>query len=513
MTEQLPTPSPGGYPPSPPSRGYQPPSPGAGNPPGEARRRWTEAHGVIAYTSWIRRVGANIIDRIPFVILLYACPVIALAIGDTIGDKSCTIDPSTGATSCSTSGMGPIIGAIIALIFGLVALAYWIWNWAYRQGTTGSSIGKSVLKFKVVSERSGQPIGFGLSTVRQIAHFLDGICYIGYLLPLFTAKRQTIADMIMGTVCCPIEPAPPQAPAARRSRTPWIIAGAVVVVVVIVAVVAFVLIGLKPASRQVVLPFTGHIFPEGVAVDSTGAAYVADHDNNRVLKLPAASTTPTALPFTGLNAPLGVAVDSAGSGVRRRLPATSRVRRSWRPGRAPRTALPFAGLTWLPPAWRCDSAGAVYVLNAAATAYVDDQVNNQVLKLAAGATTPTTLPFTFIVSSSGPTGVAVDSAGTVYVAYGGVLRLAAGATTPDTVPFSVTKASFGGATGVAVDSAGTVYITDTYWQRVVKLAAGSTTQSVLPFTGLGRPLGVAVDSAGTVYVTDESNQVLKLPAH
>ncbi|HKI41951.1 MAG TPA: RDD family protein, partial [Mycobacterium sp.] len=244
MTEQLPTPSPGGYPPPPPSRGYQPPSPGAGNPPGEARRRWTEAHGVIAYTSWIRRVGANIIDRIPFVILLYACPVIALAIGDTIGDKSCTIDPSTGATSCSTSGMGPIIGAIIALIFGLVALAYWIWNWAYRQGTTGSSIGKSVLKFKVVSERSGQPIGFGLSTVRQIAHFLDGICYIGYLLPLFTAKRQTIADMIMGTVCCPIEPAPPQAPAARRSRTPWIIAGAVVVVVVvvIVAVVAFVLI-------------------------------------------------------------------------------------------------------------------------------------------------------------------------------------------------------------------------------------------------------------------------------
>ncbi|MDR3657924.1 MAG: RDD family protein [Mycobacterium sp.] len=457
MTEQLPTPSPGGYPPPPPSRGYQPPSPGAGNPPGEARRRWTEAHGVIAYTSWIRRVGANIIDRIPFVILLYACPVIALAIGDTIGDKSCTFDPSTGATSCSTSGMGPIIGAIIALIFGLVALAYWIWNWAYRQGTTGSSIGKSVLKFKVVSERSGQPIGFGLSTVRQIAHFLDGICYIGYLLPLFTAKRQTIADMIMGTVCCPIEPAPPQAPAARRSRTPWIIAGAVVVVVVvvIVAVVAFVLIGLKPASRQVVLPFTGHIFPEGVAVDSTGAVYVVDRGNNRVLELPAAATTPTALPFTGLNAPLGVAVNSAGN------------------------------------------------------VYVADNGNKQVVELAAGSSTQNALPFTDL---TWPYGVAVDSAGTVYVTNSQsdrVFKLAAGSSTQTDLPFVGLNAP----SGVAVDNAGNVYVADKRNHRVVKLASGSSTLTVLPFTDID-PDGVAVDTAGAVYVADQDfNRVVKLPPH
>ena len=88
----------------------------------------------------------------------------------------------------------------------LLLLGFWLWNWGYRQGITGSSIGKSVLKFKVVSEQYGQPIGFGWSVVRQLAHFLDGICYIGYLLPLFTAKRQTIADMIMETVCLPIEP-------------------------------------------------------------------------------------------------------------------------------------------------------------------------------------------------------------------------------------------------------------------------------------------------------------------
>jgi uncharacterized RDD family membrane protein YckC len=147
-----------------------------------------DAHQVIgalpkqAYTSWIRRVGAFIIDRILYMIVGVIGGLIIAAAG-------------------GSSGMERIVQSI----FILVVLAYWFWNWGYRQGTTGSSIGKSVLKFKVVDERDGQPIGFGMSIVRQIAHFLDAICYIGYLLPLFTAKRQTIADMIMSTVCLPIQ--------------------------------------------------------------------------------------------------------------------------------------------------------------------------------------------------------------------------------------------------------------------------------------------------------------------
>jgi YVTN family beta-propeller protein len=193
-----------------------------------------DAHQVIgalpkqAYTSWIRRVGAFIIDQILWMIL----SVILGCIGGLI----------VGAAGGSSRLEG-----IVQSILTLVVLAYGIWNWGYRQGRTGSSIGKSVLKFKVVSERDGQPIGFGLSVVRYFAHFLDAICYIGYLLPLFTAKRQTIADMIMNTVCLPIEP--PGAPSERRSRTPWIIAGAAAVVVAIVAVVAFVFVGHKSALR------------------------------------------------------------------------------------------------------------------------------------------------------------------------------------------------------------------------------------------------------------------------
>jgi serine/threonine-protein kinase len=66
---------------------------------------------------------------------------------------------------------------------------------------------------------------------------------------------------------------------------------------------------------------------------------------------------------------------------------------------------------------------------------------------------------------------------------------------------------------VAADNAGDLYVADTQNNRVLKLAAGSATQTVLPFTGINNPDGVAVDSAGNLYVTDAANnRVLKLPA-
>ena len=40
-----------------------------------------------------------------------------------------------------------------------------------------------------------------MAFVRQLAHIIDSlICYIGWLFPLWDAKRQTIADKIMSTI-------------------------------------------------------------------------------------------------------------------------------------------------------------------------------------------------------------------------------------------------------------------------------------------------------------------------
>jgi serine/threonine-protein kinase len=64
-----------------------------------------------------------------------------------------------------------------------------------------------------------------------------------------------------------------------------------------------------------------------------------------------------------------------------------------------------------------------------------------------------------------------------------------------------------------LDAAGNLYVTDEFNRRVLKLAAGSGTPTVLPFTGLNAPFGVAVDTVGNLYVTDNgNNRVVKLTA-
>jgi uncharacterized RDD family membrane protein YckC len=187
MTEQPPGPPPGNFPapgnfpppPPPPDGGYPPPPPAAGGyappPPAPTPPGLPQS----AYTPWITRVIAFIIDYVPY----------ALIVGVGAGLLAGT--STLGQTALSVSI--------------LVALAFVVWNYGYRQGTTGSSIGKSIMKFKVVSEKTGQPIGFGMSIVRQIAHIADSIiCGIGYLFPLWDGKRQTLADKIMTTVCLPL---------------------------------------------------------------------------------------------------------------------------------------------------------------------------------------------------------------------------------------------------------------------------------------------------------------------
>ena len=207
MTDQPPPPPLGGDypPPPPPAGGYAPP------PPGPAIRSLPNQ----AYTPWLTRVGAYLIDTLPFAVILGAGWLILQNSVDTACltditqydvDQICTI-------AYSTLGMAVMWGAV------LVGLVYLVWNYGYRQGTTGSSIGKSVLKFKVVSENTGQPMGFGSSLLRQITHVVDAVPFcVGYLFPLWTAKRQTLADKIMATVCLPLEQAAPEGTSGYELR-------------------------------------------------------------------------------------------------------------------------------------------------------------------------------------------------------------------------------------------------------------------------------------------------------
>jgi uncharacterized RDD family membrane protein YckC len=123
------------------------------------------------YSDWIHRVGSYLIDIIPYAAIIF-------------------IGAITGSTT-------------IYYLFLLIALGYLVYN-RFILGGQGQSLGKKVVGTKLVSELTGQPIGTLNAFLRDICHFVDGIiCYVGFLFPLWDAKRQTLADKIMKTVVIP----------------------------------------------------------------------------------------------------------------------------------------------------------------------------------------------------------------------------------------------------------------------------------------------------------------------
>jgi uncharacterized RDD family membrane protein YckC len=187
------------YPPHDPE--FPPPAPGGGYPPALGQ----PAGGLPthAYASWGQRFLAYLVDMIAVLVIEGVAIGISFATGAGVATGGCTPNPDGSIPSCS--GEFSLFGGWPLMLAWLAVLGYIVWNFGYRQGTTGSTIGKGVVHIKVVSEATGQPIGFGMSVVRQIVHIVDGICYIGYLWPLWDAKRQTFADKIMSTIVLPTQ--------------------------------------------------------------------------------------------------------------------------------------------------------------------------------------------------------------------------------------------------------------------------------------------------------------------
>jgi uncharacterized RDD family membrane protein YckC len=197
VTSQSPPPPSGGsYPPAPPSGTGYPPPPDAGF--GQAPSFGGPITDASNYTPWFTRVLAYVIDTIPAYLLA--------AIGVVVLMTMQKIETVCIGEICATGKNGPSTAAWIIFSLGmLIAILFSLWNFVVRQGKTGSSIGKQMMKFKVVDEQTQQPTGVGKAFIRQLAHFVDAIiCYVGFLFPLWDAKRQTIADKLMKTVCVPL---------------------------------------------------------------------------------------------------------------------------------------------------------------------------------------------------------------------------------------------------------------------------------------------------------------------
>ena len=126
-----------------------------------------------SYASWGQRVGAYLIDAAPQI-------VVAVLFGAVFH------------------------GIAVLAILWLASLGWTIYNRWIQGGRTGQSLGKKTLNLRLVSEATGQPIGAANAFIRDICHFVDSIiCYVGFLFPLWDAKRQTLADKIVHTVVVP----------------------------------------------------------------------------------------------------------------------------------------------------------------------------------------------------------------------------------------------------------------------------------------------------------------------
>jgi uncharacterized RDD family membrane protein YckC len=150
-------------------------------------------YGFNGYAGWWTRVGAYLIDYIAG--LVAAAPAL-IGYVVLLSNTSTRTNPDGTTTSHYSGSIG--VPLILILIGAITGIAFFVWNICLRQGRTGASVGKSVLAVRLVNSDM-QPIGGGWSFLRYLLHIVDGICYIGYLWPIWDSHKQTFADKIMST--------------------------------------------------------------------------------------------------------------------------------------------------------------------------------------------------------------------------------------------------------------------------------------------------------------------------
>jgi sugar lactone lactonase YvrE len=280
-----------------------------------------------------------------------------------------------------------------------------------------------------------------------------------------------------------------------------------------------------PGSADGTGPVAQFHEPSGVAVDSAGNVFVADTWNNTIRKVTSAGVVTTLAglaQFDDNGNPVGGSVEGRGSEARFHCPSG--------------VAVDTTGNVYVADSCnhtirKVTPSGVVMTL--AGTSSIRDQFGDPVGGYADG--TGSTARFW------GPSGVALDSTGNVYVTDGGNNTIRK--VTPTGVVTTVAglaeiedhgnpvggnsdgtgnAARFSAPSGLALDRAGNVYVADTGNHTLRKVTPMGVVTTLAGFSGnpgskdgLGNaarfnyPNGVAVDSDGNVYVADAGNHTLR----
>lgn len=251
--------------------------------------------------------------------------------------------------------------------------------------------------------------------------------------------------------------------------------------------------------------------PWAVNLDRKGNVYVADTYNGRIQELSPAGKALRSWgsPGTGrgqLDLPDGVAVDAAGNVYASDF--ANRIQKFSHSGRllAVWDSFGASGTLSRPGGMDVSSSGLIAVADAG---------NGRILVLRPDGTVAQSIGSTGRAPGqfSFPEGVSFDPAGGILVADTFANRVQHIA--PDGTATVVGGSGFGsgqlfGTFGVAADARGNIYATDWGGSRVLKFSAGG---KVLATWGkyatvanaLGQPFGIALDTHGYVYVTDDTN--------
>jgi hypothetical protein len=263
---------------------------------------------------------------------------------------------------------------------------------------------------------------------------------------------------------------------------------------------------------------SGFRSPEGVAVDRTGNAFVADIGSNTVTEFPAGGGTPLPIAVsvacpssdptkpnspTPFSAPAGVAVDGAGNlfvadtGNNRvvEVPVVN-------------GALSSSGATIV--SCSVKSPASVFV-HTNGDLYVADTGDNTILAYPSFAGTSNNgavfgAPTKLGAGLSGPLAVTVDGPGNIYIADSGnnqILEYPLGGGQ------EIVAANILSPSALATDSSGSLFVVDQGNFRVLRIPSvqGTLNPNGAAEVGLGvaSPYGLAIDASSNLYVTDRAN--------
>ncbi|MGA3162031.1 MAG: MBG domain-containing protein [Terracidiphilus sp.] len=247
---------------------------------------------------------------------------------------------------------------------------------------------------------------------------------------------------------------------------------------------------------------TGLNQPYGIAVDSSGNVFVADHTNNAVKRIPSGCTTSGCISTIGggFSGPYGIALDGAGNVLVTDF-GNNAVKEIPNGCTASSCVITLGGAVNEPTGIAVDGSGNVF-----AGSGIDNTVN----EIPSGCMLSSCMS-TIGGGFSHPYGIAVDGGGNVYVAdfsHHAVKMIPSGCTTSSCV--NILGGAVSAPYGVAVDASGNVFVGD-YGSSSVKEIPNGCTQSSCMSAVSGTfvyPIGVALSGNGNIYVSDAAQTTL-----